>query len=109
VHAGLRLGGEGGGGEIHGPEHQASRGEVDTAGVDDAVDFSTVQGEVARGNGHAKPRDAGEAAGTGAVAKASASVEVMAATGASADGGAVTVAAVEKSVAAETDDQVRVH
>ena len=41
------LGGEGGGGEIHGPEHQAGGGEVDTAGVHDAEDFGTVQVEVA--------------------------------------------------------------
>jgi hypothetical protein len=38
-----------------------------------------------------------------------AGVEVMAAAGASSDGGAVAMTAVEKSVAAETDDQVRIH
>jgi hypothetical protein len=104
-----RLGGEGFGGEIHGPEHQPGGGEVDSAGVHDAKDFRTVQGEVARGHGHAKSRDAGEAAGTGHVVEAGASVEVMAAAGTTADGGSLTVAAVGKRVAADTDDQVRVH
>jgi hypothetical protein len=100
------LGGEGGGGEIHGPEHQPGRGEVDTASGHDAEDFSTVQGEVARGHGHAKPRDTGMAAGTGHVVEAGAGVKVMAAAGASADGGALAMAAVGESVSADTDDQV---
>jgi hypothetical protein len=95
------LGGEGGGGEIHDPKQHSGGGEVDSAGVHDVEDFSAVQGEVEPGRGYAKPRDAGEAASAG--------VEMMAAAGASADGGGVAVAAVGKSVAAETDDQVRVH
>ncbi len=109
VWAGSRLGGEGGGGEIHGPEHQPGRGEVDSAAGHDAEDFSTVQGEVARGHGHAKPRDAGEAAGAGHVVEAGAGVKVMAAAGASSDGGTMTVAAVGENVATDTDDQVRIH
>ena len=104
-----RLGGEGIGGEIHGPEHQPGSVEVDSAGGHDAEDFRTVQGVVARGHGYAKPRDADEAAGTGPVVEASAGVKVMAAAGASAAGGAVTVAAVGEGVAADTDDEVRVH
>ena len=103
---GLRLGGESSRGEIHCPEHQPGGGEIDSTGVHDAEDFSTVQGEVARAHGHAEPRNAGDAAGTGHVAKAGAGIEVMAAAGASSDGGALTVAAVGKGVAAETDDQV---
>ena len=60
--------------------------------------------------GHAKPRDAGETAGEGHVVEAGVGVEVMAAAGASADGGAVTVAAVGKGVAADRDDcGTRVH
>ncbi len=106
---GLGLGGEGGGGEIHGPEHQASGGEVDSAGVDDAADFGAVQGEVAAVHGHANPRDAGEATGTGYVVESGAGVEMMAAAGASADGGGVAVASVGEGVAAERDNQVRVH
>src|SRR5271166_5073168 len=94
ARTGGRLSGKGGGGEIHGPEHQAGGGEVDASGGHDAEDFSTVQSEVARGHGHAKPRDAGEAAGAGHVVEAGAVVEVMAAAGPSANGGAVTVAAV---------------
>ena len=109
ARTGKRLGGEGGGGEIHGPEHQPGGGEVDSAGGHDAKDFRTVQGEVARGQGHAKPREGGEAAGTGHVVEAGAGVKMMAAAGASADGGTVTVAAVRKSVAADTDDQGRIH
>ena len=105
----LRLGGEGSGGEIHGPEHQAGGGEVDSSRVDDSADFGTVQGEVATVHGHANPRDAGQAASTGHVVEAGASVEVMAAAGASSDGWAVTLVAAGKSVAAETDDQVRLH
>ena len=63
VRTGRLRGGEGGGGEIHCPEHQPGGGEIDFAGIHDAEDFSTVQGEVARGHGNAKPKDAGEAAG----------------------------------------------
>ena len=54
------LGWEGGGGEIHGPEHHPSGGVVDIAGVDDAENLGTVQSEVAPVHGHAKPRNAGE-------------------------------------------------
>ena len=105
VRTGGTLGGEGGGGEIHGPEHQSGRVEVDTAGGHDAEDLGAVQGEVARGHGYAKPGDAGEAAGAGHVVEAGAGVEVMAAAGASANGGALTAVAVGKSVAADTDDR----
>jgi hypothetical protein len=105
VRTGSRLGGEGGGGEIHGPEHQAGGGEIDSAGVHDTEDFSAVQGEVATGHGHAKSSEAGEAAGTGHVVEEGAGVEVMAATGASADGWSVAVASVGKGMAA---DNVRV-
>jgi hypothetical protein len=100
---------EGGGGQIHGPEHQSRGGEVDSAGVYDAEDFGAVQGEVAPVHGHTNPRNAGEAAGTGNVVETGAGVEMMAAAGASANGGAVAVVAIGKSVAAETDDQARIH
>jgi len=105
-----RLGGEGFGGEIHGPKQHSGGGEVESAGVHDAEDFGTVQGEVARGHGNAKARDAGEASGTGHVVEAGASVEVMAAAGASSDGGSLAVAAIGKCVAADTNDRgTRVH
>ena len=107
--AGRALFREDGGGKIQGPEHQASGGEVNVAGVHDSEDFGSVQSEVAPVHGHTNPRDAGEAAGTGHVVETGAGVEVMAAAGASADGGAVAVAAIGKRVAAETDDQVRIH
>ena len=104
---GRPLGREGGGGEIHSPEQEADGGEVGAGGGHDAEDFSAVHGEFAPVHGHAKPRDAGKATRTGAVAKASAGVEMVAAAGASVDGGAATVAAVGKGVTAETNDQVR--
>ena len=105
-----RRGGERGGGELHGPEHHSGRSEVGTAGVHDAEDFSTVQGEVARVHRHAKPRNAGEAAGAGHVVEASAGVEVMAAAGASANRCAAAMTAVGENVAADTDDQrLRTH
>ena len=100
------LGGEDLGGEIHGPEHHPGGGEVDTAGVDDAVDFGTICGEVAPVHGHAKPGKGGDAARAGHVVEAGAGVEVMTAAGASSDGGAPAMVAVGKSVAADTDDQV---
>ena len=109
VRAGSRLGGEGGGGRIPGAEHQSGRGEVDSAAGHDAEDFSTVQGEVARGHRHAKPRDAGEASSAGHVVKAGAGIEVMAAAGASSDGGTMTVAAVGEDVATGANDQVQIH
>jgi hypothetical protein len=101
--------GEDGGGEIHGPEQQPGGGEVDASGLDDAVGFGPVGGEVAAVHGGDEPGDAEDAAGAGHVVQAGAGVEVMAAAGASADGGSLTVATVGKSVAAETNDQVRVH
>jgi hypothetical protein len=73
------------------------------------VDLGTVRSEVAPVLGYAKARNAGEAAGASHVVEAGAGVEMVTAAGASADGGAVTVAAVGKSVAAETDDQGRIH
>src|SRR5664279_827021 len=109
ARTGIWLGGEGGGGEIHGPEHQAGGGEIDTAGVHDAEDFGTVRGEFAQVHRHAEPREGGKAAGTGHVVEAGAGPTVMAAAGASVDGGAATVATVGESVAAERDDQGRIH
>ncbi len=109
MFAGFSVGGEGGGGEIHGPEHQSGGGEVDAAGVDDAHDFDAVEGEVAAVHGDTKSRDGGEAAGAGHVVETGAGVEMMAAAGASSDGGAVTVATVGKRVAAETDYEMRIH
>lgn len=106
---GGRLGRQGGGGEIHGPEHHSGGGEVDTAGVDDAENLRAVPGQVAPVHGHAKPSEAGETTSAGHGVESGAGVEVMAAAGASADGGAVAVAAAGEGVAADTDDQGRVH
>src|ERR1035441_2781262 len=91
------LGGEGSGGEIHGPKQHSGGGEVDSAGVHDAEDFSAVQGEVEPGRGYAKPREAGEAAGAGQVVEAGAGVKVMAAAGTAADGGGLAVAGGRKT------------
>lgn len=100
---------ERGGGEVHGPEHEAGGCEVDAAGVDDTMDFGAVPGEVALVHGDAKARDGSEAAGTGHVVKASLGVQVVAAAGASADGGAAAAVAIGKGVAAETDNRGTTH
>ena len=73
------LSGEGGGGEVHGPEEQAGGGVVEAAGVDEAQDFDAVEGHIAPVDGDAKPGDRGEATGTGHVAEAGPGVEVVAA------------------------------
>jgi len=105
-----KVGRERRGGEIQGPEHHASGGEVDSARVHDAKDLGTVQGKVAKSFGNAEARDANESAGTGHVVETGACVEVVTTAGPSADGGAVAVAAVGEDVATDTDRQVlRVH
>jgi hypothetical protein len=96
---GRRFGGEGGGGKIHGPEHHSGGGVIDTAGVDNAEDLGAIHGDVAPAYWRAEPRERGEAAGTRHVVEAGAGVEMMAATGASADGRGVAVACVLKRVA----------
>jgi hypothetical protein len=73
------------------------------------VDFGTICGEVAPVHGHAKPSEAGESASAGHVVEAGAGVEMMAAAGASSNGGSLTAVAAGKDVVAVTDDQVRAH
>ena len=105
-----KLGWEGCGRESQAPHHDAGGIEIDAAGGQDAANLSMVQGEVARGHGHTKPGDAGAAAGAGHVVEARLGVEVMAAAGASANGGTPAAAAVGEDVAAGANDQrLRAH
>src|ERR1017187_4029201 len=100
------LGGEGLGGEIHGPKHHPGGGEVVAAGVDDSHDFGAVQGYVAPVHGHAETREGGEAAGTGDVVEAGPGIEVMAAAGACPNRCAPAMATAGKNVTADTDNQL---
>ena len=59
------LGAEGGGGQIHGPEHQQGGVRVDALGGENAVDLGLVPGKVARGLGDAEAEDEGAATGAG--------------------------------------------
>ncbi len=92
-------------GELHCPEHHAGSGEVEMASGQDAEDFSTVQGEVARGRGHTKPRDARKATGAGLVVEPGLGVEVVTAAGAAANRCAPAMAAVGQDVTAGADNQ----
>ena len=94
AETGGRLGGEGGGGEIHGPENHSGCVKVDTPGGEDAIDLGPVECEVAGRLWDAEAEDKGAASSPGHVVEAGAGVKVMAAAGASADGSAVAVAAV---------------
>ena len=104
------LGGEGGGGDIHGPEQQADGGEVVAASVNDAHDLDAVESDVVPVHRDAKPGEGGEAAGTSRVVEARLGVEVMATAGAAADGGLKAAASVGEDVAAKRNDWgTRVH
>jgi hypothetical protein len=106
---GGRLGGEGGGGEIHGPENHSGCVKVDTPGGEDAIDLGPIECEVAGRLWDAPAEDKGAALRPSHVMGASNGIQVMAATGASADGSALAVAAVGQDVATGTDDEVRIH
>ena len=91
--------------EIHSPEHQPGGGEINAAGVDDAKYLGAVEGEIAESLGNTQARNADKSAGARHVVEAAADVEVMAAAGASANGGASAVASVGQDVATGANDQ----
>ena len=99
-----RLGGEGGGDEIHGPEKHSGGGKVQSPGGDDAADFGPVAGKVAARVWDAAAEDKGATLRPSHVVEAGTGVEVMAATGASADGGTITVATVWQDVVTGAND-----
>ena len=103
------VGAERGGGEIQRPEHHHGGVGVDALGREDAADFGPIEGKVAGRFRDPHPGDTGKAAGARHVAEASTGVQVMAATGAAADGGSLAAAAVGEDVGTGTDHEVRVH
>jgi hypothetical protein len=109
LQTGRPLGGEGGGGEIHGPENHSGCVKVYTPGREDAIDLGPVECEVAGRLWDSEAEDNGAASRPSHVVEADAGVEVMAAADASAQGGTETAAAVGQDVAADTDHQVRIH
>ena len=109
VRAGVRPGGEGGGGEIYGPENHSGRVEVDTPGGEDAIDLGPVECEVAGRLRDAPAEGKGAALRPGHVMEASNGIQVMAATGAPANGSALAVAATGQDVTTGTNDQARIH
>ena len=109
VQRGVRPGGEGGGGEIQGPENHSGCVKVDTPGGEDAIDLGPVECEVAGRLWDAPAEDKGAALRPGHVMKASNSIQMMAAAGAPANGSALAVAAVGQDVATSTNDEVRIH
>ena len=109
VQRGVRPGGEGGGGEIQGPENHSGCVKVDTPGGEDAIDLGAVECEVAGRLWDARAEDKGAALRPGHVMEASNGIQVMAATGAAANGSTLTVAAFGQDVAAGTNDEVRIH
>ena len=109
AQTGVRLGGEGGGGEIQGPENHSGCVKVDTPGGEDAIDLGPVECEVAGRLRDAPAEEKGAALCPGHVMEASDGIQVMAAAGAAANGSALAVAAVGQDVAASTNDEVRIH
>ena len=109
VQRGVRPGGEGGGGEIQGPENHSGCVKVDTPGGEDAIDLGPVECEVAGRLWDAPAEDKGAALRPGHVMEASNGVQVMAATGAAANRSAVAVTAVGQNVSAGSNDEARIH
>jgi hypothetical protein len=109
VRTNIRLSREDGGGEIHGPENHSGCVRVDTLGGQDAVDFEPVVSQIAERLGNEEAEGANVTASAGHVMEASNGVQVMAATGAAANGSALAVAAVGQDVAAGTNDEARIH
>ena len=109
VRRGVRPGGEGGGGEIQGPENHSGCVKVDPPGGEDAIHLGPVECEVAGRLWDAAAEEKGAALGAGHVMEASNGIQVMAATGAAANGSALAVAAVGQDVATGTNDEVRIH
>src|SRR5271165_701711 len=103
------LGGEGGGGEIHGPENHSGGVKVQTPGGQDAADFGPVACQVAARVWDTPAEDQGATVSAGHVVEAGAGVEVMVAAGASANGGSPAAQAAGKDVVAGTNDKARTH
>ncbi len=98
------LGGEGGGGEIHGPEDHSGCAKVNTSGGEDTIDFGLVAGKVAARRWDEPAENKGVALRSSHIVQASAGAKVMAAAGASANGGTLTMPAVSQDVATSTND-----
>jgi hypothetical protein len=109
AQTGGRLGGEGGGGEIQGPENHSGCVKVYTPGGYDPVDFGPVAGKIAARVWDAPAEDKGTASGAGHVVEAGTGVEVMAAAGASSNGGSPAAQAAGKDVVTGTNDEARTH
>ena len=104
VRADSLPGGKGGGGEIHCPENHSGCIKVNTPGSEDTTDLGPVACEVAARLWYEPAEDQGAALRSSDIVEAGAGVEVMAAAGASANGGALAAAAVGQDVATSTDD-----
>ena len=104
VRTGGRLGREGGGGEIHGPEHHSGCVEVDTPGGEDAIDLDLVADKVAARLRHTPAEYNGAATRASHVVEAGAGVEMVTTAGTAANGGTPAVAAVGEDVATSTND-----
>src|SRR5450755_1644711 len=83
VQRGVRPGGEGGGGEIQGPENHSGCIKVDTPGGEDAIGLGPVECEVVGRLWDSPAEGKGVALRPGHVMEASSGIQVMAATGAS--------------------------
>ena len=92
------------GGESQAPQHDAGGIEIEAAGSQDAAHLGLVEGKIQGRHGDAEARDASATSAAGHVVEARLDVEVMAAAGASTNGGAAAMVAVGLDVAAETDD-----
>ncbi|HEY4960788.1 MAG TPA: hypothetical protein VII29_08025 [Terriglobales bacterium] len=96
AQTGGRLCGEGGGGEIYGPVNHSGCVKVYTPGAQDAADFGPVAGKIAARVWDAPAEDKGTASCPSHVVEAGAGVKVMAAAGASANGGSTAAQAAGK-------------
>src|ERR1035438_3451573 len=103
VRRGVRPGGEGGGGEIQGPENHSGCVKVDPPGGEDAIHLGPVECEVAGRLWDAAAEEQRAALRPGHVMETSNGIQVMAATGAAANGSALAVAAVGQDVATGTN------
>ena len=100
------LSGEGGGGEIHGPEDHSGCVRVDTLGGEDTAHLRLVVSQIAGRFGDEQPRESHAPTGASHIVQASAGAKVMATADASANRCAPAMAAVGKNVTADTDNQL---
>ena len=109
ARTGGALGGKGGGGEIHGPENHSGCVKVYTPGGEDAADFGPVACKVAARVWDAPAEDNGTASCPSHVVEAGAGPTVMAAAGASANGGSTAAQAAGKDLVAGRNDEDQTH